>query len=421
MYTIKHLARSASQFIHTYYLRNSYALLGSAAAVLLIGLFYLVNNLRIDVPAPHHSAVTITRGTLPPLATPTSSKVLAAQPAKLPPIALSAHANQYGFSAGDLPGLPASELEARLSDMNALGVTWMRFDMPWNDIQPDGPTIYNWSGYDRVVAAANKHKLNMLVILDYTPAWARQKGCADTNKCPPTDNTQFAQFAAAAASRFGPKGLNSWEIWNEPNHMGAWAPAPDPTAYTNLLIPTYTAIKKADPSAFVITGGTGVTYTENGNYSPSDFLAAIYKNGGKNSFDGVGQHPYSFPALATLNEAWTGWYQMLAVRSLMVANDDSAKPVWLTEYGAPTNGPGAVATQQNYNFEQNPDHVDEALQQKITSVAIGLYKTYDWVGPMMWYGYKDLGTQADSNEDFFGLVRADGSHKPAYDTFKASL
>jgi hypothetical protein len=39
----------------------------------------------------------------------------------------------------------------------------------------------------------------------------------------------------------------------------------------------------------------------------------------------------------------------------------------------------------------------------------------------MWYTYKDGGTTTDTNENFFGLVRADYSQKPAYQTMKDIL
>lgn len=105
----------------------------------------------------------------------------------------------------------------------------------------------------------------------------------------------------------------------------------------------------------------------------------------------------------------------------MIANGDADKKIWITEYGAPTGGPGPSATVENSETATNTWHVDEPLQAKMLQEAVKLYKSYDWVGPFFWYSYKDAGTSQDSNENFFGLVRADGSHKPAYDTYKQSM
>jgi hypothetical protein len=101
----------------------------------------------------------------------------------------------------------------------------------------------------------------------------------------------------------------------------------------------------------------------------------------------------------------------------MIANGDSAKQIWITEFGAPTNGPGALATPTNYNFGANPDHVDETLQASMVTEAVTQYKATPWLGSFFWYSYKDQGTDPNTNENFFGLLLYDGSKKPAYYAF----
>jgi hypothetical protein len=242
-------------------------------------------------------------------------------------------------------------------------------------------------------------------------------GCGAGDQCAPRDPNQFANYAAAAVNRYKHRGSIAWEIWNEPNTAGAWAPTPSPAAYTSLLRATSAAIKRADSHATVITGGLGVTFTENGDISPEQFVQGMYAAGARPYFDAVAQHAYSFPAPPALAFDWTGWTQMLHVRGIMMQHGDSNKLLWITEYGAPTAGPGGIATTSNYNFDGSPDHVDEALQAFMATQAVALYKTYPWAGPFFWYGYKDLGTSSSSNENFFGLVRSNGTHKPAYDAF----
>ena len=41
--------------------------------------------------------------------------------------------------------------------------------------------------------------------------------------------------------------------------------------------------------------------------------------------------------------------------------------------------------------------------------------------PLFIYSYKDLGTSADTNENFFGIIRNDGTPKPAYAAIKQLL
>jgi len=135
-----------------------------------------------------------------------------------------------------------------------MGAGWIRIDMSWADVQPENASTYNWSGLDSVVAAASARHIKILAILDYTPAWASVAGCTDGSKCAPASDAQFATYASAAVSRYMPQGVQDWEIWNEPNLEGSWQPAPSAEDYTQLLEASYTAIKKVEPSATVITG-----------------------------------------------------------------------------------------------------------------------------------------------------------------------
>jgi hypothetical protein len=149
----------------------------------------------------------------------------------------------------------------------------------------------------------------------------------------------------------------------------------------------------------------------------------MYDNGAASYFDAVSDHPYTFP-LPPSEHNLGAWAEMSAthtnLRGIMIAHGDASKKIWITEYGAPTGGPGPVATVAKPDTP-NAWHVTEDLQTTVLNQAVSLYKTYDWVGPFFWYSYKDAGTSSDSNENFFGLVRADDSHKPAYDAFSNDI
>lgn len=204
-----------------------------------------------------------------------------------------------------------------------------------------------------------------------------------------------------------------------------WAPTPNINAYTNLLKAAYPAIKSADQNATVITGGLASADNAPNQIEQLTFLRGIYQAGGKNFFDAVGHHPYSIPAPASSVQPWSGWSKMgdteVSMRSIMTENGDGAKLIWATEYGAATNGPGAIATRYGYNPLSDPDHADEDWQATFAHEAVAYVKQHPWLGPMMWYSYKDLGTDAGNTENFFGMLRADGSHKPVYDIFRHDL
>lgn len=330
-----------------------------------------------------------------------------------------------GISYGDtLVGDSPSVLTQTLNDAVAIGATTIRLDLDWNDIQPNSSKTYYWTNFDRVVHAARSKNLMLLPMLAYTPAWARPSGCT-TFTCAPADPNAFAAFAAVAATRYAPMGMHIWEIWNEPNDANFWRPAANVTQYVRLLGAASKAIKAIDPHAVIVSGGLAPTATSGGNIAQLDFFNQFANQGGISLVDAIGYHPYSYPVLPGYNAAWNAWQQIAntspSFESILAAHGATNKQIWLTEYGAPTNGPGAQATLLNYNFSQHPDHVDEALQAKMASDAISLAQASNYIGALYWYSYKDLGINKSNRENFFGLRRFDGSAKPAWQGFVQAI
>lgn len=329
-------------------------------------------------------------------------------------------AQSLGVSVGDtLPWKTQQELDIFFQKIKELGVGWVRIDVGWDGIQPDSSKDYNWTNLDRVVTTARLNGINVLGILTYTPKWARNPSCVGGPKCAPSDITQFAEFSKKAAKHF--KGtINNWEIWNEPNIPNFWSPKPDVTHYTSLLKVTYVAIKGVNQSAIVITGGLSPA-TDGYNFSiaPVTFVRALYASGAQDYFDAVALHPYSYPASPDYVANWNAWQQIQQVRSILVAQDDGEKKIWLTEYGVPTGGPGDMHESHQPNFTYGFDYMSENAQATFLSMALLSYdKSKDWLGPFFWYSFKDLGSNSNDPENFFGLLRYDGSKKPAYDVFK---
>ncbi len=313
---------------------------------------------------------------------------------------------------GNLSKISSTTLNQELDQMVSLGIKSVRFDIEWGDVQYGSSNTFTWSNYDKLVNALAAHHLQGLGVILFTPGWARTPGCTNGVECAPQDPSTFATFAAEVAARYKGDGIHDWEIWNETNNYNFWAPKTDCNAYTALLKVTYPAIKKADPNAVVITGGFAPDTTDTHNTSPTEFLACIYKAGGEPYFDAVGDHPYSFPQMPSAVTAGA-WAQMSittpSLRSIMVANGDANKKIWVTEFGVPTNGPDS-------NW-----YLSESQQATMVTDAMSLYKTYTWAGPFFWYTLKDGGTTTDTNENFFGLTRADGSFKPAYTTLQSII
>jgi hypothetical protein len=315
----------------------------------------------------------------------------------------------FGISDGSLYTLSDDALDAEFEDIALIGVGRVRSDLPWDIVKGRGVDASpNWGPVDRVVAVAARYHLTLIFILNSPPRWAVSADCPSSIECPP-DIGAFADFATAAVARYAPRGVHDWEIWNEPNLKSNWLPAADAQTYTALLKAAYAAIKSADPEAVVISGGLSPAATGSGTISPTDFLTGMYAAGARNYFDAVGDHPYSFPLSPSTIQPWNAWSQMdamaVSLRSIMKDNDDSGKQIWITEYGAPTGGPSGVS---------------EAIQAESMLEAIGLVRETSWAGPLFWYSYQDLGTDAGTSENFFGIRRYDGSAKPAYSILKGA-
>lgn len=381
-----------------------------SVAAMLAGVTLLPSSAADAAPSRLRSTAMRLR---PPASTTTSTTTVTAPVPTAPRIGLS-----YGDT---LPNASAADLGATLDDAKAVGASWIRVDLGWDRIQPVASSSFDWSSFDRTLAAARARGLSVLPILAYTPAWARTAGCP-TPKCAPSDPAVFAAFARAAAVRYAPLGVHTWEVWNEPNLQQFWQPAPDATQYVALLTATARAVRAADASASVLSGGLSPAPTAGGNISQLDFLTAFCQLGGAGLVDAVGYHPYSYPVLPGYDAPWNAWAQMAmttsSFESILATYGAAAKPIWITEYGAPTNGPGAGATLADLNLTNHPDHVDEALQAQMATDSVSLARRSTFIGALFWHSYRDLGTDPSTIENFFGLRRKDGTVKPAWSALR---
>lgn len=330
-----------------------------------------------------------------------------------------------GISYGDrLAAMDAGLLARTLDDARSIGITSLRVQFGWDRAQPTGPDSYEWAAFDRLAAAARSRGLQLLPVLTFTPAWARADGC-DSPRCRPLDVRAFARFAGAAAGRYAQLDVHTWEIWNEPNSRGAWLPRADSSEYVEILRAASRSIRAADPSARIVSGGLASKESKDGNISQLDFLEAMCASGVNRDLDAVGFHPYSYPVLPSTSIEWNAWSQIVetprSFASILRAHGSPDMPIWLTEYGAPTGGPGATATASDTQVENSPDHVDEQYQAMMATDSVEAAVRTEQIGGLFWYTDRDLGVDRGNVENFFGLRRVDGSVKPAWDALRTAI
>ncbi len=315
-----------------------------------------------------------------------------------------------GVADPDLISKTPSGQASDLAGMKAIGITSIRLDADWSTVQYGGKNAFDWAALDQVVQSVRAAGMSLDLIIDGCPAWAAKAGTSGDVGPPPASPAQYAAFAADVAARYAPQGVSMFEIWNEPNNAGFWAPKASPAAYTADLKAAYASIKHVDPSAFVLSGGLAPETNDGTDIAPVTFLKDMYADGVQGSFDGLGYHPYSFPALPDTYEYWSGWSQMNqtspSIRSLMTSNGDASKQIWITEVGAPSGG---------------PDGVSQAAEGADLSQAITDTKAASWIGCLYLYSWQDEGNDPLNDEDWFGLVTATGADKAAYTAVASAI
>jgi Cellulase (glycosyl hydrolase family 5) len=293
-----------------------------------------------------------------------------------------------GFAAPELLGDDPSVQLQQLEQMKSMGMNTVRVDANWYGGEPSEGN-FNWSALDSIMASVQQAGVTADLIIDGCPPWAAAAG-ASGQFAQPASPAQFGAWAGAVAARYGSKGADYFEVWNEPNNSQFWSPSPNPAAYTADLVAAYAAIKAADPSSVVISAGLSPGANTSSSFDPVTFLADMYADGAGGSFDAVGDHPYTFPADpdADSQGAWGEMDQTSpSLRSLMTANGDGAKKIWITEFGAPT------AAEQTTELTE----------------AITAARSTSWIGAFYIYTWSD-----QFGGGGFGLLDSNGNPKPAY-------
>jgi hypothetical protein len=214
----------------------------------------------------------------------------------------------------------------------------------------------------------------------------------------PTSVQQYAEFAGLAAQRYAGK-VSAYEIYNEPNSIGFWAPAPDATAYTAVLKAAYTAIKAADPNATVI-GGVLISVYDFPPFTvnPVTYLQQMYAAGAAGYFDAVSFHPYHYTLPFSQGGPWgnlSAINQMALMHQILVDNGDGAKLIWSTEYGEPSSVAG------------------EANQAAFMADYLNAWSQIPYAGPSFFYETHDYDSDSGQADSTLGILRDDFTLKLA--------
>jgi hypothetical protein len=165
----------------------------------------------------------------------------------------------------------------------------------------------------------------------------------------------------------------------------------------------------APAGTVIVTGGLApaVDAPSGTEIAPATFVARMLAAGAA-TFDAVGSHAYSYPALPSdpATAEWNSFYRLPVLHDAMTAGGAGDRTVWITEVGAPTG--------------RSSRSVTEARQAEIVADAVRFAETFPFVARTFVFDHRDnappTSTEAESQ---FGLARLDGSHKPAWDALAA--
>jgi polysaccharide biosynthesis protein PslG len=332
-------------------------------------------------------------------------------------------AQQFGYSV-HIEGL--SDAPTYLQLAVGSNATTVRDDFAWPSIEPTRGT-YVWTNPDKIMTQATEAGLSVLGIADYSPSWdSVTSGANYTEHSAPTSAADYAAFTAQLAMRYGKNGtfwkanpnltyhpLAGIELWNEPNLSSFTSNGNNEggAGYAALVKAAYPAIKAVDPTITVVAGALApygpYGQTSASAINPITFLQQMYAAGAGGYFDALSMHPYNFAQGLTAtemlsDESWSGWSQMVdtnpSLRSVMIANGDSNKKIWITEMGAPTYSGGVSQTEQ----------------ANLATQVVALWKSYSWAGNFYWYDLRDDCTDSTNDQCNFGVVEANDTPKPAY-------
>lgn len=299
---------------------------------------------------------------------------------------------RFGMSQGFQPiELPDAELASVLDGIAATGAKVVRLDLPWAQIQAKGPASFDFANTLRVYNAAIARGFTVLPVTSSIPGWA--------GSVAPSSDTSYFNFMFQAGLVLIPRGISTVELWNEANLTGM-----TPQQYTAMaLIPGSSGFRAAGAqlgkTVTIVSTGLAPAKTGGGNYSQLDFLRGIYAAGGSGYFDVVGTHPYTWPADPAIASSWNWMQKTSELHDLMVRQGDGSKSIWATEFGFPTN--------------LGDRGVSEETQAQFIANGAAVWASFPWAGTLVFYSFRDLAGPDADPEHHFGLIRVDGSAKPA--------
>lgn len=303
------------------------------------------------------------------------------------------------------------QLDATLDALAAAGFGWIRQRFAWSEIEPQ-PGQMSWDAWDAIVDGAAARGLEVVAVLDGSPAWARSPQDAANPLAPPASRADFGRFAAELAGRYGDR-LRFYQIWDEPNIAPHWGSrSVDAADYAGLLREASVQLRAADSDAVVVAAALAPNVEAGGrNQSDITFLDDLYEAGGAPWFDLAAAQPYGFdlPPDDPPDPARLNFRRAELLRQVMIDNGDGNSALLLAAYGWHATPPGDPAA--------SPwESVSLSQQARWAADAAGwTRRNWPWTGGLAWAWWQPP-QPVDDPHWGFALTDPAGESRPVSDS-----
>jgi hypothetical protein len=301
------------------------------------------------------------------------------------------------------------------------GVGWTRVQLRWAELQPNGPDDWNPFFFpDPVLDRELADGREVIGLLINTATWAVSEQIAANGFATPPEGLYlpyddpgnlWANFVRLMVTRYKGR-IRHWIIWNEPDlaHFDdpglVWAGSVED--YYQLLKVAYLTAKEIDPNCQIHV--TGTSYWWDHKYGREQWIKRFFDVVAADP--GAPAHDYYFDAVTThiYFKVNTVWDIVQFIKTAMNAHGIS-KPIWLAETNAPpSNDPAAVPAEVSFKITQE-EQAAFIIQASALALAAGAER-------IEVYKMVDKSSDADTDPEPFGLVRQDGSFRPAFYAFQ---
>jgi hypothetical protein len=313
------------------------------------------------------------------------------------------------------PRLGIEEAFRASSQAATVPIGWERIPFFWSEIQKSGPGAWNdfAMNHDNQINQELQLGRQVVGLLINTPDWAATQPSLHGASVPKglylpynDPNNYWGQFVSLVAKRYAGR-INDWIIWNEVNipsgHWKTWGGTQ--ADYAQLVKVAYLAARAANPQAQIILAGDPYWYDHGGLFQyllhalSSDPQAAANHD----YFDAANLHLYSSPLEMT---SIVKWYRAT------MAKAGINKPIWISEMNVvPYND-----TIRPYPKGNLRATTDEQASYIIQAFAIDLALG---VGRVEANRMID-GTDFQAGGEPLGLVRNDGTARPAFYAYRTA-